>query len=276
MKPELILQSDVLDIVFENKNKEYGAYELRRQYNQRLKKSVVTMAAGVLIFTVLQSWNMKHKNTVSIFQGLDSVKLVEMHIDKVPPLEKKELPKLVHKENVSVAAYNPPLIVPDDKATNLISDIKKIDSSLIGSVEKNGNATTDNIGETTSASNNPDGKGFGTNEAAKAEESAAPLAVAEVMPQFPGGMEAFIKFLKKNLREPSDLEEAQKLVVVAKFEVDAQGNIVDINIAKNGRDDLDAEVLRVIRKMPKWKPGMQNGRNVSVYFNLPVTFVAAD
>ena len=96
------------------------------------------------------------------------------------------------------------------------------------------------------------------------------------MPQLPGGMEAFIKFLKKNLREPSDLEEAQKLVVVAKFVVDAQGNIVDINIAKNGRDDLDAEVLRVIRKMPKWKPGMQNGRNVSVYFNLPVTFVAAD
>jgi protein TonB len=96
------------------------------------------------------------------------------------------------------------------------------------------------------------------------------------MPQFPGGMEAFLKFMQRNLKQPEDFDEGQKMVVLASFVVDAGGNIVNIAIDQKARPDLDAEVLRVIKKMPVWEPGMQNGRKVPVFYKLPVTFIAGD
>lgn len=274
MKPELILQSDVLDIVFENKNKEYGAYELRRQYNKRLTKSIAITALIVILFSVLQSLKVQYKKGEFEIPDMKTLKLLDVPVAKEEP-QKKELPKRIHKENVSQAAVTPPLIVPDAKADHPISDIDKIDSSLIGTTEINGSAASENMGESTKASTSSLGNESGT-AVVKDVIDAAPLEKAEIMPQFPGGMEAFLKYLQKNLREPNDIEVEQKFVVIAKFVVDTQGNIADINIIKNGRDDLDAEVLRVVRKMPKWKPGMQNGRNVNVYFNLPVTFVGKE
>ena len=82
--------------------------------------------------------------------------------------------------------------------------------------------------------------------------------------------------MQRNLKQPNDMEEAQKLVVVAEFVVDREGNISDLKIIQHARADLDAEVLRVIKKMPAWKPGMQNGRKVPVFCKLPVTFVASE
>lgn len=274
MKPELILQSDVLDIVFENKNKEYGAYELRRQYNNRLTKSIAITGLIVILFSALQSLKVQNKKGDFEIPDLKTLKLLDVPVAKEDQ-PKKELPKRIHKENVSQASVTPPLIVPDAKADHPISDIDKIDSSLIGTTEINGSAASENIGESTRASTGSVGSESGT-AVVKDVIDVSPLEKAEIMPQFPGGMEAFLKYLQKNLREPNDIEVEQKFVVIAKFVVDTQGNIADINIIKNGRDDLDAEVLRVVRKMPKWKPGMQNGRNVNVYFNLPVTFVGKE
>jgi len=68
------------------------------------------------------------------------------------------------------------------------------------------------------------------------------------------------------------MEEDSKIVVIAKFVVDKSGNIENIEILNSGRADLDEEVKRVIKKMPQWKPGMQAGKAVDVYFKLPVTF----
>ncbi|HEX3025524.1 MAG TPA: hypothetical protein VHP12_09950, partial [Chitinophagaceae bacterium] len=75
MKPELILQSDLIDIVFDNKNKEYGAYELRKQYNNRLQKSMLFTFLLVIIFAVLQSWKVPHRAGSLAFINFDSVKL---------------------------------------------------------------------------------------------------------------------------------------------------------------------------------------------------------
>jgi len=72
------------------------------------------------------------------------------------------------------------------------------------------------------------------------------------------------------------LEEGQKINVIARFVVEPDGSIEGLDIIQHGRDDLNKEVLRVLRKMPKWKPGMQNGRAVPVYFKVPVTFMPAE
>ena len=66
------------------------------------------------------------------------------------------------------------------------------------------------------------------------------------------------------------------MVVIASFVVDAAGNIINIGIEQKARPDLDAEVMRVLKKMPVWEPGKQNGRNVPVFFRLPVTFISGE
>ncbi|HEX4850891.1 MAG TPA: TonB family protein, partial [Puia sp.] len=80
-----------------------------------------------------------------------------------------------------------------------------------------------------------------------------------------------------NLRVPKDvLETGQKVKVVVKFVVDKEGIVRDFEVMEHGGNDFDEEVLRVMKKMPHWKPGMQNGRNVAVYYYLPVTFQGPD
>jgi len=94
---------------------------------------------------------------------------------------------------------------------------------------------------------NDGGNKGGEIEAKDKIEYDIPLRHAEVMPQFPGGMEAFLKFMQRNLKQPEDFDEGQKMVVLASFVVDAGGNIVNIAIDQKARPDLDAEVLRVLK-----------------------------
>jgi protein TonB len=94
------------------------------------------------------------------------------------------------------------------------------------------------------------------------------------MPEFPGGIEALKRFLIRNLRMPdNNLEEGTEVKVIARFVVGADGRVRDIEIVLPAGAEFNAEVKRVISKMPDWKPGSQNHRNVAVYFNLPVNFV---
>jgi len=94
------------------------------------------------------------------------------------------------------------------------------------------------------------------------------------MPEYPGGMEAFKKFMLRHLRQP-DLNAGEKVVVKIQFVVKADGVINRLKVVQSG-GVLDDEVLRVARKMPKWKPGVQNGQFVAVYFTLPVTFLGPE
>ena len=96
------------------------------------------------------------------------------------------------------------------------------------------------------------------------------------MPEYPGGIEALKKFMLKNLRQPDDLQPGEKILVMASFVVNKNGQIEQVKIINGGRTDLNKEVQRVINKMPFWKPGLQNGNTVAVYFNLPVTFISTE
>jgi protein TonB len=100
----------------------------------------------------------------------------------------------------------------------------------------------------------------------------------QVMPEFPGGIEALKRFLLKNLRMPEDnnLEPGTRVQVIARFVVDADGRVRDIEITQPADGVFNSEVKRVISKMPDWKPGEQNHRHVAVYFSLPVNFISAD
>lgn len=100
-----------------------------------------------------------------------------------------------------------------------------------------------------------------------------PFVHVEQMPQFPGGDQEMMKFIKENLKYPIiDAENGVQGRVTMRFVVDENGSIQDAQIVRGLSPGCDKEALRVVRMMPKWIPGKQNGKNVAVYFTLPIIF----
>ena len=275
MKPEKILESNVLDIIFENRNKAYGAYELRSHYNRRIGKAICFTTMVVVAFALMQSFKVPQKKgriiDLEIGPQVTLADIPKPKPDEIKPKEVVKVKSANQPEQYKEKQFTIPLI--EDNPIVPVASITDLDEAIIGSSNTlEGKNPADVLTAPTSIGNDNMG------EAKKIEEdnSNLPISIDEIMPQFPGGQEAFIRFMQKNLRQPDDFDEGQRLTVIAKFIVDAEGNIVDIDIAQNGRKDLDAEVVRVIKKMPRWNPGIQNGRKVSVYFKVPVTFVAPE
>ena len=105
------------------------------------------------------------------------------------------------------------------------------------------------------------------------DQKEEPFNVVEDMPAFPGGMEAMIQFLSSNITYPADAQK-QKVDgrVLVNFVVEKDGSITEVKVLKPGFPSLDAEAIRVVKAIPKWKPGYQNGRAVRVLFTLPINF----
>lgn len=108
-------------------------------------------------------------------------------------------------------------------------------------------------------------------------DSSTQYAFTDVMPEFPGGNEALYKFLGDNYKYPK-LDRKNKIEgkIVTKFLIDTNGYVQDITIIKSVSAACDAEAIRVLKLMPKWKPGMQNNKPVNVYFTLPIKLVIPD
>ena len=97
--------------------------------------------------------------------------------------------------------------------------------------------------------------------------------VVENPPEFPGGDAGLIKYLQKNIKYPEEAEKNNiQGRVYVQFVIDKEGNVRDVKIIRGAWEELNEEALRVVSQMPQWKPGRQNGRRVSVMFNLPINF----
>jgi protein TonB len=274
MKPENILESDLLDIIFANRNKDYGAYTLRRNYSSTLIKSfAVTVLFSLSIAIALHIKSKFFNDKSSIAAGLpvhqfQLIKPAEQEKKKTVAKVVKRLPKHAQK------AYVTPQIVKDELADKEVPQLEELKDKVIGTIDERGTSKADDELFIPAQEEGNSSEGKAIDKPTEPEEVAAPLMKAEVMPEFPGGMEAFKKFMLRHLRQP-ELSEGEKVVVKVQFVVDADGSIKNTNILQTG-GVLDTEVIRVVGKMPKWKPGVQNGRYVAVYFTLPVTFLGAD
>jgi periplasmic protein TonB len=267
MKPEEILKSDVLDILFENRHKAYGAYVLRKAYHRRLTRAVLSTTLLVCLFALVQSWKVP-KKVGHVYAGslwADTIRLVTVPLEKERP--KQELPK---PKQLAQQQYVQPVITPDDQVKETVPDVEILEHAMISHQTLVGDTVSESL-VTPPVVGDQDGSLV---PAAPVEAIPMILEKAEQMPEFPGGKEAMIRFLMRNLPQPDDIAEGEKLAVLARFVVDTEGHITNIEIERTGRLDLDQSVLKAIGKMPRWKPGMQNGRPVPVYFRLPVTFVS--
>ena len=265
MKPELILKADILDIIFEDRNKEYGAYNLRKEYNGRIKKAMY----GVLgMVTILFSLN--HIDFYSINKHEALTNIPPDVILKTVEIKEPDLPKQVElpKPTPATIQYATPLIVNQDNV-DPIPEIKQLAKDvLVGTETIEGPPATvvQPPVETVVGNKN-------SNPPVETPKEEKVLDHSEIMPEFPGGQAAFIRFLSKNLRVPENaLDPGQKIKVLVRFVVGKEGELSNIQFFQTSGEVFEQEVLRVLKKMPKWKPGMQNGEKVQVYFNLPVIF----
>ncbi|NML19296.1 energy transducer TonB [Pseudoflavitalea sp. G-6-1-2] len=278
MKPDIVLQSDMLDILFENRNKQYGAYALRRGYDRRMVLSLTGMISLVVLFASWNFYNNRNKpNSNSIFlSGKDSVDVIICTIPIEPPQPPPAAAPKAPRVQPATIKFTAPVIVKDPPK----EDIIPMPDAIIDDVQI-GNKTTDGD---RSGTVNGTGEGVtgGTGNAPtqpipEPVKEPAVLELAEVMPQFPGGTPALIRFLGKHLRVPEGkLESGERMRVPVKFIVSKEGKLIDIQFTENADEEYKSEIRRVLKKMPDWIPGSQHGKPVPVYFSIPVVFEVTD
>lgn len=269
-----ISKSDFLDILFDGRNKEYGAYDLRRQYDKRVRNAILGTASvailvlgGYLINNYIRAEEAKNPKKPVIEQiKMEDIKIPDDPKTPPPPPPPPAPPPPV-KPSVQ---FTPPVIkkdneVPPDEEPPKIEEIKDKAVST-KTVEGDPNGIDPGLLE--------DSKGTGVVEAPPPPPKEEIFTFVEQPPTFPGGEDALAKYLNKNIRYPRVAQEnGISGTVFVQFIVDSEGNIKDVKTvgaAKGG--GLEEEAVRVVRTMPKWKPGKQNGRQVSVQFNLPIRF----
>jgi protein TonB len=271
MEVNKILNADFLDILFEGKNKEYGAYELRKTYNKRMLRAIGGTAIVILLLFIgyfvsnLDGGASKKAMVVEDVQ-LEDVKEEKKNEPPPPPPPKVEPPK------VEMAKFTPPKIVPDDKVKEEEKppEQEKLEDTKIGTVNQEG------IKDEGITAPPVSDAGKGVVEAPKKDEEDydKTFTKVEIESEFPGGAAAWLRYLNKNLRYPDDAvnNEIQGTVVV-QFIVDKEGNVSDVN-AISGPDNggLRDEAVRVIKKSGKWTPAVQNGRQVKSYKKQPIVF----
>lgn len=271
MDTNKILSADVLDIIFEGRNKDYGAYELRKTYNKRLAMSLIIMAGAIaLIFIFYLVSNAvgnsnKNKNVVVQDVQLQEVKQEEKKEPPPPPPPPKPPPP-----KVEITKFTPPKIVKDEevKPEEKPPEVEKLEETKIGTINQEGEKDQGITAPPVSD------EGKGVIEAPKKDETDydKTFTKVEIESDYPGGASAWQRYLNKNLRYPQEAIDAEiQGTVVVQFIVDKQGVVSDVE-AISGPNELRDEAVRVIKKSGSWTPAVQNGRQVKSYKKQPIVF----
>jgi periplasmic protein TonB len=270
-----ILQSDMLDILFEHRNKSYGAYALRRTYDRRLLTALIAGMSVIFLFIFINAINGNDAIVNKPGDNDNSVVVTQVEMPKDEPEKPKEQekPKEAPKPVKPVATIKHliPVIKPDKEVPNTevpenadIKDKQVGEENIEG--EKPGNIVPPEVPK------NDPGNGK-TNEEEQPEMVFIPN---ERQPEFPGGMEALSRYLSRNLNTPDELNSGEKKTVRVRFWVAKDGGISNVEIEQSAGDSFDKEVIRVCKKMPRWKAAIQNGVTVPVSYLLPVTFIGSE
>jgi protein TonB len=273
METNKILTADVLDIIFEGRNKEYGAYELRKTYQKRLIIALVAMTAVCLLAflgAILANSGGKKKQTQILVQdvSLADVKQEEKKPEPPPPPPppKQEPPK------VEIKQFTPPKIVKEEVKEPPPKQ-EELEDTKIGTINQEG-VKTDVIAPPVEE------KGTGAVVAPKQEEDYdKEFKTVQIQAKFPGGPEAWMRYLQRNLNSNTPTDNGAPVgnyTVVVSFLVDKEGNISEVKSENDPGYGTADEAVRVIKHGPKWVPAVQNGRNVIYRQRQSITFQVAE
>lgn len=273
-----IYQTEWLNLVFENKNKSYGAYELRLNYDRRLGYSLfmASLIAVLLTLSPTLYYHFKTGGTSDLpFPRVDDkekVVIVSMIPEKKetkPELPAASVPRLNPAKLKSTRFVNINVV-----STPVVEDppsIIELQNSTISAQSIEGTETSQSEFFSANGTVSGDSGGFG-NGAVSANELVKP-ELLERYPEFPGGTEAFANYLRKYLRYPERAIYAGiEGKVFISFVIEKDGRLTDIKVLRGIGYGCDEEAVRVLKKSPFWKPGVQNSKNVRVLYTLPIAF----
>ena len=271
-----LISNEWSDLLFENRNKEYGAYVLRHQTSAR---NIMSIIAVLILFAIAMAF-MVAKNAYDDYKAkyIPNTQVNEVtrwtenkpeaKVERVEPVRQEKIEQIVEKVRSSIK-FTTPLIKKDNEVNP--EDEMKTQDEIMSSKIAVGFANV--IGNDESADVLRHKEALITEPVKAREEETKIFTVVEQMPSFPGGPSALMQYLSKNIKYPPFAEEnGIQGRVICSFVVERDGSVSDIRIARGVDPSLDKEAIRVVSAMPKWIPGRQNGQMVRVKFTLPVTF----
>lgn len=265
MQTNKILSASLIDLIFDGRNKEYGAYDLRSTYSRRIKKAlVITISFMGLVFggAVLANSFKKEDARYSIIPGVELTEIpAEKQPEKLPEPEQQKAP-----EQVKTVRLTPPEIVPDEDFKQPPPSQIEIADAKIGTdpfegIPDDGIDKPDGI---------DDGKGIITQKTTTVSDE--PFTDVQIDAKFNGNWKAF---LERNLNAEVPAENsapAGRYSIVVQFVVDVEGNVSDIKTLTNHGYGMEAEAIRVLKKAAKWEPAIQNGIKVKAYRKQVIVF----
>jgi len=266
-----------LDVVFANRNQSYGAYELRKNYNSRLSKALVitisfTVAAICLpkVYDYLKKDETVESNYPPVIEDpvlkITDINMAPKKMEAEKPAgNSKPAPKVNMKKFVNMT------VVQESQANVEPPSQLDLTNVAVGPTDQAGEGAASNVMVATNPGEGGNGTGLGDGNGTS--EEVINVNSIENQPAFPGGMEAFIKYLRKNLRYPSSAVENDVAGrVYVNFIVEKDGKLTDIKVVKGIGFGCDEEAIRVLKRSPDWSPGEQNGRKVRVMYTLPIVF----
>jgi protein TonB len=268
MTNKQILQADLLDILFEHRNKLYGAYALRKTYSGRLMIALGSALALVFAF-ILMSLIKKNNDTGNNANNNEEMFIVKTYdIPEEKPKE-PETPKEEIKPKKAISDYQPIVVVIDKDADTSLATIDDLNDSEIGNKKQDGEKDKGIVQDKSKS------EGNGTTNYTEVQEKPQTFLPSR-QPEFPGGTPAWLAFLQLYLQSPEGLEPGQRVEVQVRFWVDVDGSVSRPEIIRSGGATFDKEVLRVMKKMPRWQPALQNGNLIAVSYTQPVIFMGVE
>jgi protein TonB len=270
MAKDIDLTSDKwLQLVFEKRNKNYGAYAIRQDSSNRHLKAMLIVAL-VMLATIVLPRIIKAiaPEKVEDFGRDEEIQMVELNQE----LPEEDIIKAIEvpppPELKATIQFNPPKVVEDDKVTDeniMLTQQDLLDSDADISI-KTVEGTKDGV----------DIAELVDQKVVVKEEEPEIFNHVEQMPMFPGGLNELMAWLSKNINYPEIAkEQGIQGTVNLRFVVKSDGTVDDVQVVKGLNRDCDQEAVRAVKKMPKWIPGQQNGKAVNVYYSLPVRFKLA-
>ena len=272
------------NLIFAEKNKEFGAYQLRAASDRRHNMAFLYMLIGLaVIFVLIWVWSMysdyrEEQRQLELQEQREKMMAAQLAEAEEETPEEEEQPEEkfeqkeieVPEEVLATVQVTQIAIVDADKVKNEVMDMdaQKEDNTARGVVTQEGSDDADKFKAVQEqvVVKEPEP------EVVKPKDDEIFVAV-EQQAEFPGGQAALMKWLSNNIRYPEAAQQNDiQGRVIVKFVVEKDGSIGAATIAKGVDKDLDREALRVVKKMPRWQPGKNNGVAVRSYFTLPVTF----
>lgn len=272
MEANQILKADILDILFEGKNKAYGAYDLRKTYNKRITKALlVTLGILVLILIGSAIAHQINKNKDNKDMQVKDITLEQIKPNEPPPPPPPPPPKLPPPPKVATIQFTPPKVVKDIEVIKPPPEVKQIEEAKVDIKTEEGTKDLGIVAPPTVD------KGTQVVAAPQTDDADKIFTKVEIEASFPGGAGAWTKYVTRAIE--ADLDEftdGDYGTCIVRFIVDKTGTVSSVEATTMKGTKLAEVAVNAIRKGPKWIPAQQNGRQVNAYRLQPVTVVAPD